>query len=73
MGTKLKSLQAQFIGTLHALRLIFIRRLRKNVKKATIKFVISNLIVRMEQLGPHWTEFHEIRYLNIFGKSVEKI
>jgi len=33
MGTKLKSLQAQFIGTLHALRLIFIRRLRKIFKK----------------------------------------
>jgi len=31
------------------------------------------LFVRMEHLGPHWTEFHEIRYLIIFGKSVEKI
>ena len=28
---------------------------------------------RMEQVGPHWTDFHEILYLNIFRKSVEKI
>jgi hypothetical protein len=27
----------------------------------------------MEQLGPHWTDFHENRYLSIFKKSVEKI
>jgi hypothetical protein len=27
----------------------------------------------MEHLGSHWTEFHEILYLRIFGKSVEKI
>jgi hypothetical protein len=29
--------------------------------------------VRMEQLGCHWTDFHEILYLSIFRKSVEKI
>jgi hypothetical protein len=29
--------------------------------------------VRMEQLGSHWTDFHEIWYLSIFRKSVEKI
>jgi hypothetical protein len=27
----------------------------------------------MEQLGSHWTDFHEILYLIIFRKSVEKI
>jgi len=27
----------------------------------------------MEQLGPHWTDFHEIWYLNIFQKCAEKI
>ena len=27
----------------------------------------------MEQLGFHWTDFHEIWYLTIFRKSVEKI
>ena len=29
--------------------------------------------VRMEQLGSSWTYFHEILYLSIFGKYVEKI
>jgi hypothetical protein len=27
----------------------------------------------MEQLGYHWTDFHEMLYLRIFRKSVEKI
>jgi hypothetical protein len=27
----------------------------------------------MEQLGFHWTDFHEILYLCLFGKSVEQI
>jgi len=27
----------------------------------------------MEQLAYHWVDFHEIVYLNIFRKSVEKI
>jgi hypothetical protein len=31
------------------------------------------LSVRMEQLGSHWTDFHETGYLSIFVKSVEKI
>jgi len=26
----------------------------------------------MEQLGSHWTDFHEIWHLKIFRKSVEK-
>ena len=29
--------------------------------------------VRTEQLGSHWTEFHEIWYLSIFRKTIEKI
>jgi hypothetical protein len=40
----------------------------------TIGFVISvRPSVRMEQLDFHWTDFHEIWYLRIFWKSVEKI
>ena len=31
------------------------------------------LSVHMQQLGSHWTDFHEIRYLRIFLKLVEKI
>ena len=33
----------------------------------------SCVSVHMEQLGSHWTDFHEIWYMNIFRKSVEKI
>jgi len=29
--------------------------------------------VRMEQLCSHWTDFHEILYLNIFLNSAKKI
>jgi hypothetical protein len=29
--------------------------------------------VRMEQIGPHSMDFHEILYLKIFRKSAEKI
>ena len=31
------------------------------------------LFMCMEQLGCHWTAFHEIWYLNIFRKFLEKI
>jgi hypothetical protein len=31
------------------------------------------LSVRMEQLDSHWADFHEIWYLSIFRKYVEKI
>jgi hypothetical protein len=44
------------------------------LREAAIRFVAS---VRpsacMEQLGSHWTDFHEIWYLSIFRKSVEQI
>jgi hypothetical protein len=40
------------------------------LRKATISFVMS---VRMEQLCFHWADFHEIWYLSIFRKSVQKI
>jgi hypothetical protein len=29
--------------------------------------------VRMEQLGSHWTDCHEIWYLSVFRKSVNRI
>jgi hypothetical protein len=42
-------------------------------RKATISCVMSvRLSVRMEQLGSHWNDFHEIWYLCIFRKYVEK-
>ena len=37
------------------------------LRKAIISFVMSVCpSVRMEQLGFHWTDFHEIWYLNFF-------
>ena len=33
----------------------------------------SSLSVRTEQLGSQWKDFHEIWFLNLFRKSVEKI
>jgi hypothetical protein len=42
--------------------------------KATTSFVTSVCpSVRMDQLGFHWMDFHEIWYMSIFRKSVEKI
>jgi hypothetical protein len=38
--------------------------------EATVSFVISD---RMEQLGFHWTDFHEICFLRIYRKSGYKI
>ena len=52
------------------------------MRKTTIGFVwlcpISMTLsvrpsVRMEQLGSHWPDFHEILYLSMFRKSYEKI
>jgi len=44
------------------------------LRKAVASFIISvRPSVRMEQLGSHWTDFHEIQYLSIFRKYVEKI
>ena len=43
-------------------------------RKTNINFVVPvRVSVRMEQLGSHWKDFHEIWYLNIFRKYVEKI
>jgi len=46
--------------------------------KATVSFVMSVRpsrlsSVRMEQLVSHWIDFHEIWYLSIFRKCIEKI
>ena len=48
------------------------------LRKATVTFVVAVPLslcppVRMEQLGSHWTDFHEIWYMSIFRKSVERI
>ena len=44
------------------------------LRKVTISFVMSvRLSVRMKQLGSHQMDFHEILYLSIFRKYIEKI
>jgi hypothetical protein len=43
-----------------------------NLRKASIGFVVSvRQYVRLEQLGSHWTDFHEILYMSILRQSVE--
>ena len=42
------------------------------LRKTTIRFVMSVCpFVRIEQLGSHWTDFREIRYLIIFHKTLK--
>ena len=48
------------------------------MRKATVSFFMSvcpsvYLSVRMEQLGSHQTDFHEIWYSRIFWKPVYKV
>ena len=39
------------------------------LRRATVSFVMTVLLpVRLEQLGSHWTDFHEIKYLITFRK-----
>jgi hypothetical protein len=50
---------------------MFASRFRR-ITNATINFVISlRPSVRMEQLGSHWKDFHEIRYLCILRNCRE--
>ena len=44
------------------------------MRKATLSLVMSVLLsVCMEQLGSHWTDFHDIWRLVIFREPVKKI
>jgi len=48
----------------------------RRVRKIDLKRILgaSCLPIRMEQLGSHWTDFHEILYLIFFcWKSVLKV
>lgn len=45
----------------------------QNYEKRPLLVYSLCLSVRMEQLGPHWTDFREVRILSIFRKSFEKI
>jgi hypothetical protein len=44
------------------------------LRKVTISFDMSvSPSLRIEQMGSHWTDFHEIRYLSIFQNFLEEI
>ena len=46
----------------------------KKLRKATISLsMFFRPPARMERLGYHWVDFHEIRYVSGFRKSVEAI
>jgi hypothetical protein len=45
---------------------------KKKKKKKPSSFASVCMPVRMEQPGSHWTDFHEIWYLRVFRKIVEK-
>jgi len=55
---------------------VIFRRVGRIAKSDTVSFVIRLsvcLSISTEQLGSHWTDFHEVSYLSIFRKRVEKI
>ena len=54
---------------------IIVRRIRKIAKNRLLALSCLSvcLSVRMEHLGSHCTDFHEILYLSIFRKFVDKI
>ena len=58
-----------WIGAKLLMLLIF----RHVCRIAKSELALSCLCVRMEQLGFHWTDLHEIWYLSIFWNSVEKV
>jgi len=46
----------------------------EKLRKATISLAMSvRPSVRMDQLGSHWKDFHEIWYMKVFRKTIEKI
>jgi hypothetical protein len=56
----------------HNLQYCVFRRVRKIAKSDNyLRHVCPS--VRTEELGSHWTDCHEIWFLSIFRKSVEKI
>jgi hypothetical protein len=52
-----------------------VRRVRKIAKSNYLasSCLSVRLPIRIEQLGSHWRDFHEIRHLSTFPKSAEKI
>jgi hypothetical protein len=51
---------------------LVLRRVRKIAKSDCLLRHVC-LSIYMKQLGSQWTDFREIWYLSVFGKSVQKI
>ena len=60
------------LSSLRICGLVFLGAFTK-LRKSDYWRPLVSLSVRVEQLGSHWTDLHEILYLGIFRKSVEKI
>jgi hypothetical protein len=58
-------------GCVEWVRWLFLGAFAK-MRKVTVCFMFSYSSVHIE-VGSHWTDFYEIWYLSVFGKSVEKI
>jgi hypothetical protein len=71
----LLSLSARGLGPILSPKCYVFRIVCKIARKPVLasSYLPVRLSVRMEQLGSPWTDFHEVWYLNIFRKSVEKI
>jgi hypothetical protein len=74
-----KTRKVTIYGALYTIKLLvpFIGAFAK-LPRATTSFIMSVLpsvrpSVRMEQLGSHWTDFHEIWYLNSFENLSRKV
>jgi hypothetical protein len=67
-------MQGNFAGGLFPPVCLFVFGAFAKFRKATVNSAMSvRLSVRMEQLECRWTDFHEMGYLRILRKSVEKI
>jgi hypothetical protein len=66
-------IHTKHINTLCGQNVEFFGAFAKLRKAITVTVMTVSPPVPIEQLGSHWTDFHEIWYLSIFRTSVEKI
>jgi hypothetical protein len=52
---------------------VYIFRCVSKIMKSEYHFQHVYPSIHIEQLGSHYTDFHEIWYLGIFWKSIEKV
>jgi hypothetical protein len=61
------------LATKYVVNYISWARLQNYVKRILPTSLMSACLSVRMKLGSHWTDYHEIRYLSILGKSVKKI